>query len=287
MKASKKFIGLRWTLGASLALLAVAPLAHAEKKEFKYTVGAGAMVAIVNQKGGITVRPSTGRQVIISATPASAKVEVNATQTGNRITVRTQSVGKASGDEARVDYDVQVPADVNLSIGSGNGEVKIENLRGNVTVDAEEGQVAISGASGGIVQVQSLSAAVTLTNVQKSRVQLASAGGNIQLTNVSGPSVTAKSTTGAITYTGDFAGGGNYLLTNHSGDIGVTLPLSASIDLTARSIQGSVENDFPLQKPAHAGFAMKEGKALAGTSNAGSSSVELRSFSGRIRVKKQ
>ena len=65
------------------------------------------------------------------------------------------------------------------------------------------------------------------------------------------------------------------------------MPTTASVDLTARSMRGSVENDFPLQKPAHSAFQSEEGKAVAGTSNSAASSVELRSFSGRIRVKKK
>jgi DUF4097 and DUF4098 domain-containing protein YvlB len=261
--------------------------AFAEKKEFKYTVAPGVTVSIVSQKGSVTVKPASGRQVVISANAASDKVEVDSSQNGNRVSARTHLLNKPTGDDARVDYEVLLPADANLTIDSGSGDVTVENLRGNITLDAEEGQVTVRGFTGGFVQVQSLNANITLTNVQKSRVQLASTGGNIQLNNVSGPNVTAKSTTGTISFTGDFAGGGNFLLTSHSGDIGVSLPASASIDLTARSMQGSVENDLKLQQPAHAAFPLKEGKTVAGISNSGSSSVELRSFSGKIRVKQQ
>lgn len=269
------------------AVLSLSLCAHAQKKEFKYTVAAGSTVAIVNQKGSITVRPANGRQLLVSANPASDKVEVNAAQTGARVTIRTHMVNKPNGDETRVDYDVQLPSDASLTIDSGSGDVKIENVRGNVTVDSEEGQVDIRGVNGGFVQVQSVNAGISLRNLQRTRAQVTSTGGNIQLNGVSGPNVTARSTTGNISFAGDFSGGGSYLLTNHSGEISVSLPASASVDLTARSIQGSVENDFPFQKPAQPGFAAKEGKALAGTANAGASSVELRSFSGRIRVKKQ
>lgn len=272
---------------AALALLAAPVLSHAEKKEFKYTVTAGATVAIVNQLGNVTVRAAAGRQVVIQASPASDRVEVDTAQSGNRIIARTHMLQKAAGDEARVDYDVQLPADANISVDSGSGEVRIENMRGSVTVVSEEGQVHVNGAAGGFVQVQSVNSGITLNNVQKSRVQATSTGGAIILNAVAGPSVTAKSTSGAITFTGDFAGGGNYAFSNHSGDINVTMPTSASVDLTARSVNGAVENDFPLQKAAHAAFQMKEGKSLAGVSNSGASSVELKSFSGRIRVKKQ
>jgi hypothetical protein len=59
------------------------------------------------------------------------------------------------------------------------------------------------------------------------------------------------------------------------------------VDLSARSTTGAVENDFPLQEKSHNSFVPKQGRSFAGTSNSGSSSVELQSFSGKIRVKKQ
>jgi hypothetical protein len=76
-------------------------------------------------------------------------------------------------------------------------------------------------------------------------------------------------------------------MTTHSGAIDLLLPAAASVDLTARSTRGSVENEFPLQEKAHHSFVPQQGRSFAGTSNSGSSSVELQSFSGKIRVKKQ
>jgi len=268
-------------------LLLVACTASAEKKEFKYTAPPGTTVSVINQRGTITVKPSSGRQILVTATSSSDKVEVDTSQSGNRVTVRSHLTSKVSGDEGKVDFDIQLPTDAGISIESGSGDIRVENIRGGVNVDAEEGNVEVRGVSGGFVQVQSVNGPVVLGNIQKARVQVTSTGGNIRMDGVSGASVTAKSTSGNISFAGDCAGGGTYLLTNHTGDIEVSMPANASVDLSARSMKGSVENDFPLQKPAHAAFAEKEGKTLAGISNSGSSSIELRAFSGKIRVKKQ
>ncbi len=287
MNASLKARKAVKVCGAGAAVLLLTVFTHAQQKEFKYNAAPGTTVSIVNQRGAITVRPASGRQVVVTARPASDKVEIDAGQSGNRITLRTHLVSKVSGDEAKVDYEVQLPTDAGISIESGSGDIRVEGGRGGVAVDSEEGTIEVRGVNGGFVQIQSVNGPVVLGNVQKARVQVTSTGGNIRLDNVSGPNVTAKSTSGNITFAGDCAGGGAYLLTNHSGDIEVTMPVSASVDLNARSIKGSVENDFPLQKPAHTAFAAKEGKTIAGTANSASASVELRSFSGKIRVKKQ
>ena len=107
------------------------------------------------------------------------------------------------------------------------------------------------------------------------------------LTNVAGTRVSVNTTSGKITYIGDFSGGGDYLLTNHSGDIEVTIPAEASVDISARSITGSVDSDVPLHQSQRKSFQPVPGKALTGMSNTGSSSVRLLSFSGKIRLKKQ
>jgi DUF4097 and DUF4098 domain-containing protein YvlB len=270
-------------LTAMATLLAVA---HAQqRKDFRFNAGPGSTVSVVNQRGNITIKAGGGRQVSIAASVSNPQIEVDANQTGNRIEVRTHALQKPLGD-ARVDYEITVPADIAVRIDSANGDVRLENIRGSADVANDAGTVDIRSAGGGI-QVQTVSANINVQDVRQTRVQVATTSGNIAMTNVNGPSVTAKSTTGTISYTGDFSGGGTYNLMNHSGEIGVTLPASASVDLTARSIKGAVENDFPFQKKEHPAFAQTDGRSFAGTSGSGASSVELRTFSGRIRVKKQ
>ena len=127
---------------------------------------------------------------------------------------------------------------------------------------------------------------MTLTNVS-GHVELTSVSGNVTLTNVTGPKVAVNTTRSAIAYTGDCAGGGEYSLTNHSGAIDVTLPPNASVDLTARSMNGKVDNEFPFQPKVHVSFPADQGHSFAGTSNSGAAMVRLRSYNGTITVKKQ
>lgn len=105
--------------------------------------------------------------------------------------------------------------------------------------------------------------------------------------NADGRMVTVNTTDAKITYDGDFGDSGDYTFANHSGDIDVTLPASASVDITATSEKGGVSNDFPFHALAHTAIPLTQGRSFAGTANAGSSSVRLRSFSGKIHVKKK
>jgi DUF4097 and DUF4098 domain-containing protein YvlB len=268
-------------------LLATVVSAAETHRDIHYNVTSGSAVFIVNQTGHITVHAAAGRQLQVTASQKSDKVEIDASQNGNRVTLRTHILQKVSGDDARVDYDVALPSDTNINIDSENGPIKIDNANGNVTVESDAGQVDLANLSNGFVQVQTLNAAINLTAVRNARANIETTSGNVTLNNVTGQKLSVETTNGNISYVGDFAGGGAYTLTNHAGDIDVKVPAAASIDLTARSVKGTVTNDFPFQKPQHTSFALTEGRSFAGTSNSGASSVELRSFSGKIRVTKQ
>ena len=279
----------RRAMGICLAVLLAAVTAFAtdNKKEFRYNAGPGSTVNVVNPFGPVTIRPSSGKQVIIAATTHSDKVEADVAQNGNHIEARTHLLSKASDSDARVDYDIQVPADVMLTIDADGGPIHVEKLRNDITLDGDAAEITATDCSDSRIHVHTLTGAVTLSNVSNSYVDITDPNGNVQLNSVTGPRVVVNTAKGNIRYAGDFAGGGQYLLNNHSGDIDVVMPTSASVDVSARSVSGAVEQDFPLQQKQHLAYQLTPGRSLAGTSNSGASSVQLRSFSGRIRVKKQ
>ena len=164
-----------------------------------------------------------------------------------------------------------------------------EKLHGDVTMEGAAATVSVRDLSDAHVHVKTLNGSVTLNNVQDGHVEIDSLSGEVILIGVNGPLVQVVSTSGHISYTGDFANSGDYRLTSHSGDIDATIPESTSADVVARSVKGEVHDDIPLQPMAHTWFPIKEGRAFAGTMGhaAMSSTVVLRTFSGKIHLKKR
>jgi hypothetical protein len=106
--------------------------------------------------------------------------------------------------------------------------------------------------------------------------------GNVDLHNVTGPSVEVNSGAGRITYDGDPGRIGEYLLTSHTGDLEVSIPASAWVEIKARSIKGQSEPEFP-----NVASAPTMGQVnLTGKPGKIGSRLELRSFSGKIRLKR-
>ena len=277
--------------GATAALCAVAAQAAENRKEAKLEIAPKGNVTIVNNSGSVALRSAFGRQVLVAYTTHSDKIEVdqNSTADKQRIELRSHTLAgqKPTADEAKVDFEITVPPGVSVNVTTVSAPVTAEGLSGDLSLSSESGQISVHNVAKSHLHIRSMNAPVSLTGVTGTHVDIQSSGGAVHMSNVTGPRVAVGTTNGNIDYRGDCSGGGDYVLTTHSGEIDMWLPPSASVDLSARSRTGSVENEFPLEAKIHPTFPPAQGRSFAGTSNSGSSSVELQSFSGKIRVKKQ
>jgi len=272
---------------AVVFILVVSAFAADEvRKDYHFKVHGRVSVSIVNQFGPISVKPTSGNQVVVTAILHSSRVEVDPVQGGNRVSVTSHLLPGADAETGRVEYEVLVPANANVTLHSTTGPLHAEKLHGDVILEGNTANVDVRDLSDGHVHVKTLNGPVTLTNVTDGHVEITSVSGDVALNSVSGPLVHVNSTSGRILYDGDFGGGGEYSLMTHTGDIDATAPAYASIDVIASSERGKVENDFTLQ-PSHSSFAARAGSAFAGTMGKAASSVRLLSFSGKIHLRKR
>ena len=269
--------------------MATATLVAQTHKEFRFTVGPKAGVSVNNPYGSVSVKPSAGNVVTVNAVIFSDKVEIDHNLIGNRVEIQSQLLPGADPESGRVDYEILVPADTSLTLHSSSGTLRAERLHGDVTLEGAAATVDVRDISNAHVHVRTLNGPVTLTNVQDGHVEVDSLSGNVTLNSVTGPLVQVVSTSGGISYTGDFGDRGEYRLTSHSGDIEAVVPDTTSADVNARSVRGEVHDDIPLQPRQHTSFVIKEGSAFWGTMGrtAVSSTVVLRSFSGKIHLRKR
>jgi DUF4097 and DUF4098 domain-containing protein YvlB len=271
-----------------VVVLALAAFAADEttRKEYHFKVGHRASVSILNQYGPVSVKPGPGKHVVVVAILSSGKVEVDQNKSGNRVSVLSHLLEGADANSGRVDYEVVVPADASVTLHSATGPLRVEKLHGDVVLEGNTALVDVRDVSAGHIHVKTLNGPVTLTNITDGHVEVTSVSGDVMLNAVSGSLVHVNSSSGKIHYDGDFGEAGEYSLTSHSGDIEAIAPAYISIDVVARSVQGKVENDFPLQ-PEHTSFIARAGSAFAGTMGKAGSSVKLLSFSGKIHLKKR
>jgi DUF4097 and DUF4098 domain-containing protein YvlB len=283
-----------------MLLVALALVARAEtREELRFTVGPRATVAIVNQYGNISVKPSPGNNlVVIVATRASDKVEIDRSPEtpdsnggANRVSITTHLLAGATPESGRVDYDVLVPADASVILQSATGILHAERLRGDVEVEGAQSSVDVRDISEAHVHVKTMEGAVTLTNIKGGHVEVESVSGDIHLVDVAAPQVRVSSTRGSISYDGDFGYTGEYRLTNHSGNIDAIIPQTTSAEIRAQSLKGKVQDDVHLKPKTHSigvipGAASFFGTTISTVSHS-ASSVLLSTFSGRIHLQKR
>lgn len=271
---------------AVVAIMLMAMLAVAQsRKEYRYTVGQHAMISIVNQYGPISVVPGLGNQVVVRAALESDKVEIDQDQRGSRIDIVSHLLSGSNDQNGRVEYEVQVPSYASVSLRSPTGPLRVERLSGDVSLEGEQAHVEVRDITHAHVHVRTLTGPIVLTNIRAGHVEITSLGGEVTLNDVSGPFVQVNSTSGRIHYDGDFGLAGEYSLTSHTGDIDAIAPSNASIDVTARSMHGKVENDFPLQPKTHSSMILDSARSFVGTAGKAASKVVLHSISGKICLK--
>ncbi len=280
---------LAGTLIAPTLIAEAQSAAVSAHKDYHFNVGPKSGVSVNNPYGSISVKPSATNIVTINAVLASDKVEVDNSLVGNRVEIQSHLLPGADAQSGRVDYEILVPADASVTLHSSTGSLHAEKLHGDVTLEGAGATVDVRDISNAHLHVKTLNGPVTLTNVQDDYVEIDSLSGDVTLNSVTGPLVQVISTSGGISYTGDFGDRGEYRLTSHSGNIEAIVPDTTSADVSARSVRGEVHDDIPLQPKTHTWFVIKEGSAFWGTMGraAVSSTVVLRSFSGKIHLRKR
>jgi DUF4097 and DUF4098 domain-containing protein YvlB len=273
----------------TITVIVAGTLLAESKKELHFTVGPRAGVSVMNPYGSISVKPSSGNTVTVVAILHSEKVEVDNNQSGNRVDIQSHLLPGADSESGRVDYEILVPADASITLHSSTGSLRAEKLHGDVSLEGPGAAVDVRDISDAHVHVKTMNGTVNLDNIKNGHVEVDSLSGEVTLNGVNGSLVQVVSTSGRINYIGDFGNSGEYRLTSHSGDIDATIPEWTSADVSARSVRGEVHDDIPLQPKTHTYFALDKGRAFAGTVGrvAVSSTVVLRTFSGKIHLRKR
>jgi hypothetical protein len=273
----------------TVTLMLAGALVAESRKELHFTVGPRAGVSVMNPYGSISVKPSQNNTVVVNAVLHSDRVEVDNNQSGNRVDIQSHLLPGADAESGRVDYEILVPADASITLHSSTGSLHAEKLHGDGNLEGPGAAVDVRDISDAHVHVKTMNGAVNLDNIQNGHVEVDSLSGEVTLNSVNGSLVQVVSTSGRINYVGDFGNSGEYRLTSHSGDIDATIPEWTSADVSARSVRGEVHDDIPLQPKTHTYFPLDKGRAFAGTVGrvAVSSTVVLRTFSGKIHLRKR
>jgi Toastrack DUF4097 len=247
-------------------------------------------ITLTNLRGQVQVRGWDKPQVHVVYTIASPQVEVDTevmpeTGAAERIRFTTHVLdGATTGEAQTADYTLEVPAGSSLEIRNPQGKARIVGIQGDTAVGSVGGDIAVEDYSGHL-SVRSVGGNIDITR-PTGQVEAYTITGNLRLISPSTTRLHGSTTFGNILYEGDFMGRGDYFLSAYSGNVDVACPASASYELSAVTKRGKVINTLPIKRRRESASPL-DANSLLGTHNTGKATVELRSYSGNIRIRQQ
>jgi DUF4097 and DUF4098 domain-containing protein YvlB len=267
-------------------LLLCALNASADRLEKHFKVEAHPVITIQNPTGTITVKAWTKQEVMVVANHAGTLVDIDASQTGNRVDISTRQISDtAKPDDLRADYEINVPQDAELQIHDDSGTVSVADVLGDMNVETVGAGVDMQDAAG-YLTVKTVGGPFQCVRCA-GRVEVTSISGNFKFTDIRSYNVRAQTSSGNILFDGQFLPNGIYRLKNYSGTIEVRFSPGDSFDLSALSLKGKVNNEAKLSPPSHQRLLSRFGDSLFGTFNEGRAKVDLSSFNGTINILKR
>ncbi len=291
LKNSRMKVGVR-AVGVLLLIPAGLLMAQSTgQTEKNIATTASPRVSISNLAGKVLVRGWDRLQVHVAYTIVSPQVAVDTEQIpvqgpAGKIRFTTYLVDRSAPSlNPVVDYVVQVPTGASLEIHDPQGIVKINSVKGDTSVDSLGGNISVAD-SGGHLSIRSVGGNIEVIR-PAGRVEAYSINGNLNFVNPTSSRLRGTTTSGTIVYEGDFASGGDYVLSDYSGDITVVCPSNASFELDAKTVRGKLDNQFPVVRRGPSRSFLPPGNSIFGTQGSGQATLEVTSFSGTIHVRQQ
>jgi len=292
---TRKTTALPFGLGiflCSMALPGMLAAAEGNRTEKTIEVAPNPRVTVSNARGQIVVRGWDKQQVHVVCSVLSPRVEVDSEVLppggpADKVHFSTHILDPlVSGKDQTADYSLDVPMGTDLEIRDTQGSVKVDKLQGDdATVETVGGAIVVSDFTGHLF-VRSIGGNIDLIRAA-GRVEAYSITGDLHFVFPTTSKLRATTTSGRILFEGDFPDGGDYSLSDYSGDMEIICPPSASFELNAKTDRGKLENQMPMTIRHQPATPISSANSLFGTHLTGKATVNLKSFSGTIRIRQR
>ena len=251
-----------------------------ETVSISHSVSPNAKLTISNIDGSITIKGVDSSVVKITATKSGLPEDIEQLKivsdlSKEAVTITTDDMRQkkfmgytyfSDANETRpvIDYIVEVPKSNSISLKNKRGDVRINNISGQIHIIVDRGDVAIdaSGVADITINRGNLSAHNIITTFTAIVDQGEIRAQVKKLPHRRGPFI---------------------LLASKKGDIVLTLPDNPNAFITALS-KGSINSQFPLH--LRASWARRS-KSIRGVLGKGGPNIELRNKRGNIEINKQ
>jgi hypothetical protein len=289
-------------------------------KEASVTAIETVNVSLTTGSGRIMVRGWDRKEVRAQTAQADTKIELRKTDGTDEKTPAMRleiliyedsedNEAEESACDADTDVMVNVPRGATVYLKTENGDIEVDgvaeahlettdgrieahriskateaaSVNNDISLEDASGRVRLNSFAG-VVEVRDLRA-VDASDF----VKIKTTSGDILLDRIGPARVDASTIGGELRFMGPLARGGIYNFTTTTGDVSIMLPVDSSFQLSARiSEGGQIDTEFSLtNKGAVSPSSLSQPGRLSGTYGKGEATINLISYSGTLRLKKQ
>lgn len=260
---------------------------------WREAIPAGTTLEVRGVIGGIVAQAGAGKEALVVATRRAGRhgdpgqVEIRVIRVADRIIIcsvypRNERWGRNETRDAhddaceaaqwerttreendtRVDYVVQVPQGVHFVGQTVTEGVDLTGLRGDAEGYSVAGDVRVTDVRGGVIDAASISGDITFDRIDAADVYAGTLSGDVVFIGVVRPS-------------------GEYSFLSHTGEITVTLPRGASVDLNVAAPKGQVASSVTLTPSTHSR------RRFSGRVGSGAAHMTVNTLNGEIRIQNQ
>jgi len=266
-----------------------------------------ARVSISNIAGTVNVTAWDRNEVQVSGRLGDGAKPLAITGSNGDLEIKVEPQGGSGwfnwgGDSkmAPTTLELHVPKAASLNVdvisaplvidGMDGGSIQVNTVSGKARINARTPSLKVDSVSGGIEQaghaeqaaLQTVSGEILAPALGRD-VELQTISGRIQANGGPWQKLTLSTVSGDVQLIGSLAAGGSIGIDSMSGDVQLQLPANTSASLHASSFSGDLRSDFGTPKEPEHG----PGSSLDVRLGAGAGKINIETFSGDLRVRKQ
>ena len=264
---------------------------HQEEIARSFSLKPGSKVTVRNQRGSIRVRTWDRQEASLKAVKVAWGATSEAARRGVEETeVRTEQRPEGLYIEAvlperwpdldigrvEVHLELCLPKKVDLDLSNSRGDVRVEDVEGEVSVVNDRGGIALSGIVGG-VEIHGDRSPVEVRDVE-GEVSISNDRGSVRVEGVDGK-VEVRNDRGDITVRLPEDVRHPYILRTDRNRIEVHVPSGAAVSIYAKAHRGKVVTDFPLDVSIRGRSSIARGEL-----NGGGPEIRLLTDRGDIHI---
>jgi DUF4097 and DUF4098 domain-containing protein YvlB len=266
-----------------------------------------AHIDIINIKGEVTITAWDRNEIHVGGELGEGAAPLTIDGSENNLTIGVKAEGQSGwlnwGSDKSMSstrLDISVPRGASLKVkivsaplsidGINGGDIDVSSVSGRVRINAQTPMLNVISVSGNIAfsgqaaqaKLQTVSGDILAPSLGNS-VDLQTISGRIQAGGGPWQHLNLSTVSGDVQLTGSLATGGNVTIDSMSGDVQLLVPSALSSNVHATTFSGDLRSDFGTPKQPEHG----PGSSLDAVAGAGNGKINVESFSGDVRIRKQ